>query len=216
MKRAIDFCLPDHENNQHCLEDFKGNWIVLYFYPKDNTSGCTREAVEFSQKKEEFERLGAVIIGISKDSPKSHARFIEKHNLSILLLSDEEHRVLEAYGAWGKKKNYGKEYYGTIRSTFLIDPDLNIVKEWKNVRVNGHVDKVLQELENLKNQPINSEEVVNEETVIEVLKDRPLKTKDIAEMLNADKKEIEKIIKKLKKEGRIESPKRCYYQAKEV
>ncbi|AEA33389.1 peroxiredoxin [Hippea maritima] len=216
MKKAIDFCLPDHENKQHCLDEFKGKWIVLYFYPKDNTSGCTKEAVEFSQKKDAFDKFDAVIIGISKDSPKSHARFIEKHDLNILLLSDEEHKVLEAYGAWGKKKNYGKEYYGTIRSTFLIDPELNIVKGWKNVRVSGHVDKVLQELENLNNQTINKTEAVSEESVIELLKDKPLKTNDLANMLNADKKEIEKLIRKLKKEGKIESPKRCYYQAKEV
>ncbi len=151
-KKAIDFCLKDHEEKEHCLKDFKGRWIVLYFYPKDNTSGCTKEAKEFSEKKGEFERLGAVIIGISKDSPKSHAKFIEKHNLNILLLSDEEHKVLEAYGAWGLKKNYGREYYGTIRSTFLIDPDFTIRAQWKNVRVKGHVDKVLEELKKLKEE----------------------------------------------------------------
>ena len=120
--------------------------MVLYFYPKDNTSGCTKEAKEFTDKKEIFEKLNAVIIGISKDSPKSHEKFISKHNLDILLLSDEEHKVLEIYGAWGKKKNYGREYYGTIRSTFLIDPEGRIVKIWKNVRVKGHVEEVLETL----------------------------------------------------------------------
>ncbi len=144
--KAPDFCLPDANGEEHCLKDFRGKWIVLYFYPKDNTSGCTREAKEFTEKKEEFEKLGAVIIGISKDSPKSHARFIEKHNLKILLLSDENHEVIEKYGAWGKKKNYGREYFGTIRSTFLINPDGEIVREWKKVKVAGHVDEVLNAL----------------------------------------------------------------------
>ncbi len=143
---AEDFCLPDYEGKEHCLHDYRGKWVVLYFYPKDNTSGCTKEAKGFTEMRGEFEKLGAVIIGVSKDSPKSHAKFIEKHNLKILLLSDEEHKVLERYGAWGKKKNYGREYYGTIRTTFLIDPEGKIVKVWRNVRVNGHVEKVLEEL----------------------------------------------------------------------
>ena len=149
-KKAPEFCLPDKDLKQHCLKDYKGKWVVLYFYPKDNTSGCTKEAVGFSEKKEEFEKLNAVIMGISKDSPKSHAKFIEKHNLKILLLSDEEHKVLESYGAWGIKKNYGKEYYGTIRSTFIIDPDGIIRKAWKNVRVKDHVENVLVSLKELQ------------------------------------------------------------------
>ncbi len=144
---AVDFCLPDHEGKEHCLHDFRGKWVVLYFYPKDNTSGCTREAKEFTEMKDKFEKLNAVIIGVSKDSPKSHAKFIEKHGLKILLLSDENHEILEKYGAWGKKKNYGKEYFGTIRSTFLIDPEGKIVHVWPKVRVNGHVEKVLKKLE---------------------------------------------------------------------
>ncbi len=145
-EKAPDFCLPDYRGEKHCLRDFRGKWVILYFYPKDNTSGCTREAKEFTAAKDEFEKLNAFIIGISKDSPKSHEKFINKHNLNILLLSDEEHRVIEAYGAWGKKKNYGREYFGTIRSTFLIDPEGKIVKVWKKVRVNGHVDDVLKTL----------------------------------------------------------------------
>ena len=143
---APDFCLPDHEGKEHCLHEFRGKWIVLYFYPKDNTSGCTREAKDFTAMKGEFEKSGAVIIGISKDSPRSHARFIEKHNLGILLLSDENHGVIEKYGAWGKKKNYGREYFGTVRSTFLINPDGKIVKIWPKVRVAGHVEEVLNKL----------------------------------------------------------------------
>ncbi len=147
---APDFCLPNHEGKEHCLHDYRGKWVILYFYPKDNTSGCTREAKEFTEMKEKFEALGAVIIGISKDSPKSHAKFIEKHGLEILLLSDENHEILEKYSAWGKKKNYGREYFGTIRSTFLIAPDGKIVHVWPKVRVNGHVEKVLKKLEEVK------------------------------------------------------------------
>ena len=141
---AEDFCLLDYEGKEHCLHDYLGKWVVLYFYPKDNTSGCTREAKDFTEMRDEFEKLGAVIIGVSKDSPKSHEKFINKYQLNILLLSDESHEVLEKYGAWGKKKNYGREYFGTIRTTYLIDPQGKVVKIWKNVRVNGHVEKVLE------------------------------------------------------------------------
>nr|WP_084675111.1 thioredoxin-dependent thiol peroxidase [Hippea jasoniae] len=217
LKKAIEFCLPDSQEKEHCLKDFEGKWIVLYFYPKDNTSGCTREAKEFSEKKDEFEKLGAVIIGISKDSPSSHRKFIEKHNLNILLLSDEDHKVHEAYGAWGKKKNYGKEYFGTIRSTFIIDPQLNIVKSYKNVKVKGHVDDVLETLKALINGEPEEAKEVKSEDVIKVFKEtqKPLRSGDVVKALNADKKQVEKIIKQLKKEGIIESPKRCYYQLKE-
>ena len=149
-RKAPDFYLPDFEGKNHCLKDFKGRWVVLYFYPRDNTSGCTKEAVGFSARKKDFERNGAVVIGISKDSPDSHRRFIEKHGLSILLLSDEDHKVIGAYGAWGKKRLYGKEHWGTIRSTFLINPKGEIVKEWKKVRVDGHIDEVLDELKKQK------------------------------------------------------------------
>ncbi len=146
MEKAPDFTLLDKDNNKVSLSDFKGKWLVLYFYPKDNTSGCTREAIDFTEKKEEFEKLGAEIVGISKDSIKSHIKFSEKHNLKITLLSDPDHKVHELYGAWGKKKLYGKEYFGTIRSTFLIDPEGNIRKEWKKVKVKGHVEEVLKAL----------------------------------------------------------------------
>ncbi len=143
---APDFCLPSDEDREVCLHDLRGKWVVLYFYPKDNTSGCTREAVDFSQALEEFDKLGAVILGVSPDSVQSHRRFREKHNLRVTLLSDPEHRVLEAYGAWGLKKRYGREYYGVIRSTFLIDPEGRIVRVWPNVRVKGHVEDVLSTL----------------------------------------------------------------------
>ena len=149
-ERAPEFCLPDAEGKEHCLEDFRGKWVVLYFYPRDSTSGCTREAVAFTEMKKDFENEGAVIIGISKDSPGSHARFIEKHGLDILLLSDKDHSVIEKFGAWGKKKLYGKEHWGTGRSTFLIDPQGSIIREWKKVKVNEHAQNVLDTLKEVK------------------------------------------------------------------
>jgi len=148
--KAPEFCLPNQDNVEICLRDLRGKWIVLYFYPKDNTPGCTTEAKEFSELLDEFENLDAIVIGISPDSPKKHCNFIEKHDLSLTLLSDENKEVLKAYGAWGKKKMYGKEYEGVIRSTFIIDPDGNIVKEYKNVRAKGHAKKVLEDFKNLK------------------------------------------------------------------
>ncbi len=146
FEKAPDFTLPDKDGKNISLKDFKGKWVILYFYPKDNTSGCTREAVEFSEKLKDFKDLNAEIIGVSKDSEKSHQKFYEKHNLKITLLSDVDHKIHELYGAWGKKKLYGKEYMGTIRSTFLIDPDGFIRKEWKKVKVKGHVEEVLNTL----------------------------------------------------------------------
>ena len=144
--KAPAFCLNNAAEKEYCLKDFEGKWVVLYFYPKDNTSGCTKEAVGFTEKKEEFEKLGAVIIGISPDSPKSHGLFIEKHNLNVLLLSDPEHKVLGKYGVWQKKKLYGREYMGVVRTTFLISPKGKIKHIWRKVRVKGHIEEVLSGL----------------------------------------------------------------------
>ncbi len=144
------FCLPNQDEEKICLSDFKGKWVVLYFYPKDNTSGCTKEAIGFTEKKEEFEKLGAVILGVSPDSPKSHRNFIEKKGLTITLLSDQEHKVLEEYGAWQLKKMYGREYMGVVRSTYLINPEGKIAYIWPKVKVAGHVDAVLEKLKELK------------------------------------------------------------------
>lgn len=146
---APNFCLENQDGEEICLKDFRGKWVVLYFYPKDNTSGCTREAVEFTENLEEFEKQGAVVLGISKDSVKSHKKFAEKHKLKVTLLSDPEHEIIEKYGAWKLKKRYGREYYGTERSTFLIDPDGVIRHIWKNVKVKGHVEEVRKTLEQL-------------------------------------------------------------------
>jgi len=149
LKKALEFCLPDSNSNKHCLKDFKGKWIVLYFYPKDNTSGCTKEAIGFSEHIEEIRALGAEVIGISKDSRKSHKNFINKHNLKIILLSDPEHKVIEMYGAWQLKKRYGREYYGTTRSTFTIDKKGKIAYVWPNVKVKGHVEDVINKLKEI-------------------------------------------------------------------
>jgi len=146
-----NFCLSNQDNIKICLRDFRGKWVIVYFYPKDNTPGCTTEAKEFSELLEEFEKENAVIIGISPDSPKRHCNFIQKHNLKIILLSDEEKKAIKEFGAWGKKKAYGKEYESVIRSTFIINPDGDIVKEYKKVKAKGHTKKVLEDLKEIQN-----------------------------------------------------------------
>ncbi|MBS9778701.1 MAG: thioredoxin-dependent thiol peroxidase [Campylobacteraceae bacterium] len=140
--KAPEFCLPNQDEVEMCLRDFKGKWVVLYFYPKDNTPGCTTEACEFTAAFPEFNSLNAVILGVSPDSPKKHRNFIEKKNLGITLLSDEEKQVCELYKVWQLKKMCGREYMGVVRSTFLINPVGEIVKTWDKVRVKGHVQSV--------------------------------------------------------------------------
>ena len=120
-------------NGEFSLDKYKGKKIVLYFYSKDNTSGCTLEAIQFSELKDEFEKLNAVIIGVSKDSLASHKKFIEKHNLTVELVSDEDLSIQEHFDVWKMKKLYGKEYMATIRSTFILDDKVNILKEFRNV-----------------------------------------------------------------------------------
>ncbi|UCD04921.1 MAG: thioredoxin-dependent thiol peroxidase [candidate division WOR-3 bacterium] len=140
--KAPEFCLPDAKNNRVCLEDYKGNWLVLYFYPKDNSSGCTREAVDFTSHIKDFRKMKAAVVGVSPDSVKSHAGFINKHGLKIILLSDPEHEILKQYGVWQKKSMYGREYYGVVRTTFVIDPKGRIKQKWDKVKVSGHADAV--------------------------------------------------------------------------
>jgi peroxiredoxin Q/BCP len=147
---APEFCLPDKDNREVCLHDFKGTWVVLYFYPRDNTSGCTREAQDFSAARDDLKHLNAAVLGVSADSVESHRKFVEQHNLKVTLLSDIEHRVLTRYGAWQLKKLYGKELWGTVRSTVLIDPEGVIAHSWPKVQVKGHVEAVTQKLEELR------------------------------------------------------------------
>jgi peroxiredoxin Q/BCP len=150
--QAPSFCLKDEEGKELCLEELRGKWVVLYFYPKDNTPGCTREALDFSEKLEEFEKLGAVVLGVSPDSVESHKRFKEKRGIKVKLLSDESGEVLKAYGVWQKKKNFGREYYGVVRTTYLIDPQGRIAYLWKRVKVKAHADKVLEKLNSLRRE----------------------------------------------------------------
>ncbi|MCG3084462.1 thioredoxin-dependent thiol peroxidase [Anoxybacillus sp. LAT_35] len=144
--KAPDFTLPASNGENVTLSQFRGKYIVLYFYPKDMTPGCTTEACEFRDQYEVFTELGAVVIGISPDSIERHKKFIEKHRLPFLLLADEKQDVAKLYDVWKLKKNFGKEYMGIERSTFLIDPDGQIIKEWRKVKVNGHVEEVLNAL----------------------------------------------------------------------
>ena len=125
---APDFSLPDQNGNMHTLSDYRGKRVILYFYPKDNTPGCTKQACGFGELYPQIQEKGAVVLGVSKDSVASHKKFEEKFGLPFTLLSDVEHKVLELYGAWGEKKNYGKVSMGTIRSTYLIDENGVIVK----------------------------------------------------------------------------------------
>ena len=147
---APEFCLPNQDDVEICLRDLKGKWIVLYFYPKDNTSGCTTEACEFTMSIPDFTIFNAIVLGISADSPKKHRNFIEKQDLGITLLSDESTNIIQKYGVWQLKKNYGKEYMGIVRTTFIINPDGIIKSIFSKVRVKDHVTKVKEELKILQ------------------------------------------------------------------
>ena len=143
---APEFTALDLNGKNFGLQDFQSQWLVLYFYPKDLTPGCTTEAIEFTDKLAQFQALNTQVVGISPDSIASHGKFITKHQLKITLLSDPEHQIAEDYGVWQLKKFMGKEYMGIVRSTFLIDPSGKISQIWSNVRVKNHVDTVLAEV----------------------------------------------------------------------
>ena len=135
----------DGIEKEYSLNDFKGQKVILYFYPKDNTSGCTQEACDF---RDNINRLTsfATVIGVSPDSIKSHLKFKEKQELNFILLSDPEHKLAEAFNVWVEKSMYGRKYMGIERSTFVLDENLNIIKEWRKVKVKGHVDEVIEYL----------------------------------------------------------------------
>lgn len=149
---APAFCLSDQDGNKNCLEDLKGKWVVLYFYPRDNTPGCSLEARDFSCLKEKFEAENAVILGVSRDSEESHRKFMEKKEISICLLSDTGVDIHKTYDVFHMKNFMGKEVMSTVRTTFLIDPEGIITRIWSNVKVRGHADEVLTELRALKGQ----------------------------------------------------------------
>ncbi len=143
-EKAPDFTLPTDGGGSVSLSALQGKPVVVYFYPKDDTSGCTKEAIGFSEAKGDFDALGATIIGISPDSATKHDKFIAKYDLTIQLAADEEKTVAEAYGVWVEKSMYGKKYMGVERSTFLVGADGTIAKAWRKVKVPGHVDEVLE------------------------------------------------------------------------
>ncbi len=147
---APEFCLPNQDDVEICLRDLRGKWIVLYFYPKDNTPGCTTEACDFSEAAPDFSTLNAIILGVSGDSTAKHRDFIDKKDLSITLLSDESTMMMQEYGVWALKKNYGKEYMGIVRSTLIINPEGIIKAIWKNVKVKEHARIVKEKLEVLQ------------------------------------------------------------------
>jgi thioredoxin-dependent peroxiredoxin len=149
-QKAPDFQVANQAGEEVRLVDFQGKWLVLYFYPKDSTPGCTTEAIEFSQSLVEFAALNAEIVGVSPDSCQSHLKFIAKQNLSIALLADIDRQLAEAYGVWQLKQFMGKEYMGVVRSTFLIDPDGKIAHIWPKVKVKGHVADVLKQLTSIQ------------------------------------------------------------------
>jgi len=143
-QQAPKFELTASNGANVSLSDFKGSNVVLYFYPKDMTPGCTTEACDFRDLHNSFTELNCIIIGISPDPKERHEKFIEKYNLPFLLLVDEHHQAAEMYGVWKLKKNFGKEYMGIERSTFVIDKEGNLAKEWRKVTVKGHVEEALQ------------------------------------------------------------------------
>jgi peroxiredoxin Q/BCP len=145
-KAAPKFSLPDQDGKKVSLADFAGRRVVVYFYPKDDTPGCTKEACQFNDNLARFRSAGVPVIGISPDKADSHAKFRAKHGLEFPLLSDPDHKVMERYGAWGEKTMYGKKTTGVIRSTFLIDEKGRVVRSWYNVRADGHADQVLAEI----------------------------------------------------------------------
>ena len=144
--QAPDFTLPDQNGNRHSLSDYRGKEVILYFYPKDNTAGCTKQACGFAERYPQFTEKGAVVLGISKDSVASHKKFEEKYGLPFTLLADPELAAIQAYDVWQEKKNYGKTYMGVVRSTYLIDENGKIVKAFEKVKAADNPEQMLGEL----------------------------------------------------------------------
>jgi peroxiredoxin Q/BCP len=147
---APDFTLPGDGGQTIRLADYRGKHVILYFYPKDDTPGCTKEAIGFSEQRDALDALDAVVIGMSKDTPAKHDKFIAKHDLKVSLASDEAGSVLDDYGVWVEKSMYGKTYMGIQRATFLIGPDGAVLQVWPKVRVKGHVEAVMEALRQAK------------------------------------------------------------------
>jgi peroxiredoxin Q/BCP len=150
MKPAPNFTLPDQNNINHSLSDYHEKWTVVYFYPKDDTPGCTQEACSFRDGREELERHGIVVLGISADSVASHKKFADKHDLNFTLLSNPDKKVIEAYGALGEKSMFGKRYLGILRNTYLVNPDGNIAKVYEKVKPADHAIQILKDITKLQ------------------------------------------------------------------
>lgn len=147
--KAFDFSLPDQNGNNHKLSDYRGQYVILYFYPKDDTPGCTVEACSFRDNQEIFRKNGVVILGVSKDTVLSHKKFAQKHNLGFTIFSDVEKKVIKKYQAWGEKKFMGKTYDGILRKTYLIDKEGNIIKVYDKVNPLIHAGEILKDIENI-------------------------------------------------------------------
>ena len=145
-QKAPEFTLSDQDGKEHKLSDFLGRWVLLYFYPKDDTPGCTTEACTIRDNFPHFEKSELIVLGVSVDSVKSHKKFAEKYHLPFTLLSDEEKKVVEAYGVWQKRKFMGREFMGTVRSSFLIDPEGKIAKIYEEVKPDKHAAEVLSDV----------------------------------------------------------------------
>lgn len=150
--KAKNFTLPDQEGKTHTLKDYAGKWVVLYFYPKDDTPGCTVEACQFRDNFPKFKRSKAVVLGVSADAVKKHAKFVTKYELPFTLLADEEKKVVELYGVWAKKKFMGREYMGILRTSFLIAPDGKIAKVYEDVKPSEHALEVLRDIKELSKE----------------------------------------------------------------
>ena len=144
--KAPDFTLPDQDGNMHSLSEYRGKKVILYFYPKDNTAGCTKQACGFAERYPQFTEKGAVVLGVSKDSVASHKKFEEKYGLPFTLLADPELVAIQAYDVWQEKKNYGKTYMGVVRTTYLIDENGKIVKAFDKVKAADNPEQMLGEL----------------------------------------------------------------------
>ncbi|MAX27716.1 MAG: thioredoxin-dependent thiol peroxidase [Phycisphaeraceae bacterium] len=145
-KKAPAIALKDKDGKLHRLSAYQGQWVVLYFYPKDNTSGCTKQACAFRDHLPNLGKLDAVVLGVSPDDEKSHTKFAQKHELPFTLLADPEHQALEKYGVWQAKSMYGRKFMGVVRTTYLIDPKGKVAKRWDKVKVAKHMDEVLEAL----------------------------------------------------------------------
>ena len=152
-KKAPSFSLPDQEGKKHSLADYAGKPVVLFFYPKDDTPGCTKESCAFQDNLPTFKKSNAAVLGVSVLNSASKARFAAKYGLEFPLLADEDHQAAEAYGSWVEKQNYGKTYMGTARRTFLIGPDGRIARVWEKVKPEGHAAEVLAALDGLQAAP---------------------------------------------------------------